>query len=178
VASPLGPRKPSRILHSQSARQLPTPLNWVLCGCEVVNHYRGNTMSNAGHCLCGSVSYSISTDPALVGVCHCEDCQRFTGSAFSYLVGVLETDLQIQGELETFSKPGDSGQPIQRKFCPKCGSSILEIAATRPGLVLLNGGTLDNSENLTPTLQIYCDRELTWARLAADIQQFPGAPPE
>jgi hypothetical protein len=66
-------------------------------------------MSNTGHCLCGSVSYSISTDPALVGVCHCEDCQRFTGSAFSYLVGVLETDLQIQGELETFSKPGDSG---------------------------------------------------------------------
>jgi putative hydrolase of the HAD superfamily len=30
VASPLGRSKPSRILHSQSARQLPTPLNWAL----------------------------------------------------------------------------------------------------------------------------------------------------
>lgn len=31
MASPLGRSKSSRILHSQSARQLPTPLNWVLC---------------------------------------------------------------------------------------------------------------------------------------------------
>jgi hypothetical protein len=133
-------------------------------------------MSHSGECLCGSVKYSISTEPAFAGVCHCGDCQKFTGSAFSYLVAVAEADLHIDGNLETYSKPGDSGQPILRKFCPKCGSSILEIAATRPGLVLLNGGTLDNPAAFTPSLQIYCDRELSWAQLSSEIQRFPGPP--
>ena len=134
-------------------------------------------MDNTGQCLCGSASYSISSEPVLVGVCHCKDCQRFTGSAFSFLVAVVEEDLKIEGEVKTFSKPGDSGQLIERVFCPYCGSSLLEVAATRPGLVLLNGGTLDSSEKLTPSMQIYCDRELHWAKLS-DIQRFPEAPPK
>ena len=51
-----------------------------------------------------------------------------------------------------------------RRFCAECGSSIAEEASTRPGLVLLNGGTLDDPTAVTPTLEIYCDRELSWAR--------------
>ena len=134
-------------------------------------------MSRTGQCLCGSVTYSIASEPVLVGVCHCQDCQRFTGSAFSYLVAFPHTDLKIEGEVETYGKPGDSGQPIHRQFCPNCGSSLLELAATRPGLVLLNGGTLDSSEDLTPSMQIYCDRQLPWVQLS-DIQRIPGAPSE
>ncbi|MFK8047044.1 MAG: GFA family protein [Halioglobus sp.] len=132
-------------------------------------------MNNTGECLCGAVRYSISTEPAFVGVCHCGDCQKFTGSAFSYLVAFAKADIHIHGELETFSKTGDSGQPILRQFCPKCGSSILEVTATRPELVLLNGGTLDNSAEFSPTVQIYCDRELPWAQLSTDIQRYPSA---
>ncbi len=37
----------------------------------------------AGGCLCGKVRYSANTEPAFVGVCHCKDCQKFTGSAFA-----------------------------------------------------------------------------------------------
>ena len=133
-------------------------------------------MKEKGGCLCGAVTYSYSSEPALVGVCHCQDCQKFTGSAFSYLVAVQEGDLEVEGELQTFSKPGDSGQPIQRRFCPKCGSSISEVAYTRPGLVLLNGGTLHNPSELTPSIQIYCERELPWAKIDSEIIRYPGAP--
>ena len=131
-------------------------------------------MNNVGGCLCGAVRYSVSTEPVFVGVCHCEDCRKFSGSAFSFLVAFAKPDLHIHGEIETFSKPGDSGQPILRQFCPKCGSSILENTETRPELVLLNGGTLDNSAEFSPTVQIYCDRELNWTQLSADIQRYPG----
>ena len=78
--------------------------------------------------------------------------------------------------MQTFAKPGDSGQPIVRRFCPECGSSIAEEASTRPGLVLLNGGTLDDPTSVTPTMQIYCDRELVWVRLGDNIQRFATAP--
>ena len=102
--------------------------------------------------------------------------KKFTGSAFSFLVAVAEDDLEVEGDLQTFSKPGDSGQPIHRQFCPQCGSSISEIAYTRPGLVLLNGGTLHSPDELTPSIQIYCDRVLPWAVINSEIVRFPGAP--
>lgn len=133
-------------------------------------------MKEMGGCLCGAITYSYTSEPTLVGVCHCQDCQKFTGSAFSFLVAVAEEDLEIAGELQTFSKPGDSGQPIHRQFCPNCGSSISEVAYTRPGLVLINGGTLHNPDELTPSVQIYCQRELPWAEINENIVRFEGAP--
>jgi hypothetical protein len=36
----------------------------------------------SGACLCGAVSYIAEADPFFMGVCHCRDCQRATGSAF------------------------------------------------------------------------------------------------
>ena len=51
----------------------------------------------AGGCLCGKVRYSASGDPAFVGVCHCTDCQKFTGSAFAIVVGVPKPALTVEG---------------------------------------------------------------------------------
>ena len=133
-------------------------------------------MDATGGCLCGSLRYTLKAEPTLIGVCHCRDCQKFTGSAFSFLVAVPLTALEIEGSSKTFDKPGDSGHPITRRFCPECGSSIAEEAFTRPGLVLINAGTLDDPPQFTPTFEIYCDRELPGARLNCG-ERFEAAPP-
>jgi len=129
-----------------------------------------------GGCLCGAVRYSASVEPVLVGVCHCRDCQKFTGSAFGFLVGVPRAAFALRGAVKTFSKPADSGRPIVRSFCPECGSSIAEEPGSRPELVILNGGTLDDPDAVTPAMQIYCDRELSWVRLGGDMRRFPQMP--
>jgi len=133
-------------------------------------------VENTGGCLCGAVRYTVDSEPDLVGVCHCSDCKKFTGSAYSFLVIVQQTALKIDGITKTYSTPGDSGQPIVRRFCPECGSSISEEAFTRPGQVLINGGTFDDPTSMTPDIQIYCDRELEWAHLDDSIQRFAAAP--
>src|ERR1043166_4138790 len=84
-----------------------------------------------GGCLCGAVRYTAEADPTSVTVCHCLDCQKFTGSAFAALVPVSKDALTIDGALKTFSSPGDSGNPLLRHFCPECGSSIAEETARR-----------------------------------------------
>ncbi len=134
-------------------------------------------MEAKGGCLCGAVRFTLQAEPAFAGVCHCRDCQKFTGSAFSFLVAVPLDALEIDGAFKTFAKPGDSGHPITRRFCPECGSSVAEEARTRPGLVLVNGGTLDDPTQFEPSLEIYCDRELPWARLSCGAQRFDAAPP-
>ena len=128
-----------------------------------------------GGCLCGAVRYTAHADPARVGVCHCRDCQKFTGSAFGFLVGLPRAAFEIAGVLKTFTKPADSGRPIVRRFCPECGSSIVEEPGSRPDLVIINGGTLDDPTSVTPGIEIYCDRELSWVRLG-DMQRYPLMP--
>jgi hypothetical protein len=129
-----------------------------------------------GSCLCGNVRYAVDAEPALVAVCHCSDCQKFSGSAFGFLVAVPEAQLEIRGVTKSYAKLGDSGQQIVRRFCPDCGSGISEEAVTQPGLVLLNGGTLDDSSRVTPTIEAYCDREMHWAKLDASMQRFAEMP--
>ena len=128
-----------------------------------------------GGCLCGAVRYTASAEPALVGVCHCRDCQKFTGSAFGFFIGVPRSAFEIHGVLKTFSKLGDSGNPIVRRFCPECGSSIVEEPPGRRDLAIINAGTLDDPSAVTPTMEIYCDRELPWVRLVG-TQRYPRMP--
>lgn len=129
-----------------------------------------------GGCLCGAVRYSASGDPAFVGVCHCRDCQKFSGSAFAIVVGVPKAALSVQGTLSTFTKPGDSGKPIHRRFCPTCGSAIADEAEAMPDIVMLSGGTLDDPSGLQPAMQIYCDSAQPWVQLGGAMKRFAGAP--
>jgi len=76
-------------------------------------------MEIKGGCLCGSVRYHGHAEPAFVSVCHCCDCQKFTGSAFGVVMGLPQSALQIQGELKSFTKLSDGGNSIVRFFGPQ-----------------------------------------------------------
>jgi hypothetical protein len=84
-----------------------------------------------GGCLCGQVRYSANADPAFVGVCHCKNCQKQTGTAFSILVGIPKPAMSIQGRVKAFHNTGD-GQPVERNFCPECGSPIFADVTVMP----------------------------------------------
>jgi hypothetical protein len=62
-----------------------------------------------GGCLCGDVRYSASGDPVFTSICHCQQCQKQTGSAFVEVVAVKEGDFSVQGTLQTYTYAGDSG---------------------------------------------------------------------
>lgn len=36
----------------------------------------------SGSCLCGAVTYTLSSPPLKRFICHCPNCQKFSGSAF------------------------------------------------------------------------------------------------
>ena len=63
---------------------------------------KGNTpMSGretlSGGCLCGAVRYEIEHKPKAVCTCHCTDCQRLTGSAFSMAILVPAEMFPLMG---------------------------------------------------------------------------------
>ena len=116
-----------------------------------------------GRCLCGAVTYSSEAEPAFTAVCHCKDCQRQGGTAFSVVVGVPKADLEISGELSSFSTVGsDHGQETQRQFCSSCGSPIVSLSAAMPDVAFLKAGTLDDTSWLQPQLEVWGTSAQPW----------------
>lgn len=128
-----------------------------------------------GGCRCGKVTYSTTADPVFVGVCHCQSCQKSTGSAFSSIVAVPTAALTVTGTTKRFDDTGDSGQATQREFCSNCGSTITQSADMMAGISMLGVGTLADPSAVKPGMQIYCDSALPWAKVA-DLQGFPKMP--
>ncbi len=118
-----------------------------------------------GQCLCGAVHYRAAGPVLTTAVCHCEDCQRATGSAFSVNVGVRASTLEVDGELATYETTGtDTGERRQRRFCPRCGSPVLTLLAETPDLVVLKGGTLDDRSRLSPQVEVWRSSAQPWIR--------------
>ena len=129
-----------------------------------------------GGCLCGAVRYTTTATQLMTFVCHCCDCQKFTGSAFGAVVVVPKEMVTINGTMKTFTSLGGSGRPIFRHFCPECGSSIGEEADRAPGRVILSIGTFDDPKSVAPTFEKFCEDALPWVHLTGDMQRFDKQP--
>jgi hypothetical protein len=65
------------------------------------------------------VRFVASDLPETFGVCHCQYCRRWTGSAF-FEVSIPEDKVEWQGEIATYA----SSPIAERAFCPVCGTSL------------------------------------------------------
>ena len=129
-----------------------------------------------GGCLCGRVRYTLSGEPAISGLCHCRNCQRYTGSAFEPVMVFPSANVSIQGELKTYEDKGDSGKAVLRRFCPNCGSGIIAEAEAMPNLAIILVGGFDDPSVFTPTMEIFCSSAQPWVHAGAERQRFPKMP--
>ena len=132
----------------------------------------------SGHCLCGSISYRVTAAPAMQGVCHCTDCQRQTGTAFSIVIGVPRDALTIEGEtLSSYTTVGDVHQtPTERNFCSACGSPIVSFVEGMPEFAWIKAGTLDDASWLEPAFEIFVRSAQPWAPHIEGVPQLQTAP--
>lgn len=129
-----------------------------------------------GGCLCGAVRYRSSSEPLMTAVCHCKNCQKQTGTSFSLLVAVPRNDFTVNGKTKIFQDTGDSGKPVNRHFCPECGSPIYSDVTALEDRLFVKAGTLDDASALIPAAHIFCDSAQPWFSLGSDVPQFPRSP--
>jgi hypothetical protein len=143
----------------------------------VLHERAEGVMANiTGGCLCGRVSYTITGEALQTGLCHCRDCQRYTGSAFEPYVVFPKASVEVRGELRTFDMAGGSGQIIHRRFCPHCGSGVMNEAEARPGNIIVLAGSLDDSTVFSPAMEVNCISAQPWVDARNDRRRFPGMP--
>ena len=131
----------------------------------------------SGGCLCGAVRYSTTAEPAMIAVCHCTDCQKQNGTAFSVNVLVPYDQIEISGEtLTQYESAGTSGKKVLRNFCNRCGSPLATLFEGFGGLAAIKVGTLDDSSWVKPGVQIWCDSLQPWGVVADDLKKAPQNP--
>ena len=128
-------------------------------------------MIATGKCLCGIVKYELKSLPLTGGVCHCKNCQRSGGSAFSTVAAVNKNDLVIiEGELTLYSDSDtDSGDTVQRFFCDKCGSPIYSAVPSTPDIFYLKLGSMDDTSYFSPEFHVFCGSKQNWVQLGETI---------
>ena len=134
-------------------------------------------MKLTGQCLCGAVKYQCSAEPVISGNCHCKDCQRASGSAYAPTFFVPENAISIQGEVKYFEIAGGSGKKARRGFCPQCGSQLFGKPEAMPGLIAVRAGTLDDSSQYQPHVDIFVSRAAPWDYIPPSATTFPEMPP-
>lgn len=129
-----------------------------------------------GHCMCGNVRYTVDdgTDPLMTVVCHCTVCQRQSGAPFSLNVVLPEETVHVSGptlgEYETTSE--ETSTPVQRRFCTNCGSPILSVLGSMPGIVAIKAGTLSDKTGLEPSAEVWTRSKQPWVETNDDLGVF------
>ena len=131
-------------------------------------------MQVEGQCHCGAIAYDAAVDPQKSSICHCSDCQTFSGAPFRASVPARAEDFHIRkGEPRAYVKVADSGARRAQGFCGECGTSLYSTSADDPKVYNLRLGAIKERAELPPRRQIWCDSSQAWAR---NILGLPGVP--
>lgn len=135
-------------------------------------------MDVRGECLCGGCVWRAEIDPDLVFLCHCEDCQVQSSSAFRSTAIVAPDRFRLEvGELQTWVKRAESGAARTLAFCATCGTHVYGGPGDGgPGMLSLRVGPLDARPALKPAGQVWCRSRLDWLDELGEIPGMPTQP--
>lgn len=119
-------------------------------------------MNITGKCHCGEIRYEAEIDVNMVGICHCTDCQKLSGSAFRTIVLTVSDKFNlITGELKSYVKTAQSGTKRTQTFCPTCGSPVYSSSEANPEYSI-RVGTIDQRSQLVPKFQLWHRSAQRW----------------
>lgn len=76
-------------------------------------------------CHCGDLTLTCDGEPKFVAMCHCDSCQRRTGTSFGLGAWFDRDAIAARGREATFVRSGsDTGAEIHFHFCPNCGTTV------------------------------------------------------
>jgi hypothetical protein len=78
----------------------------------------------------------------------------------------------MDGSVATYDITSDDGTVSRRYFCAKCGSPIAIDPATMPAVTFLSVGTLDDTSEVKPEVQLWCESAQPWVRVSDETRNF------
>ena len=130
-----------------------------------------------GGCRCGTVRFSLASEPAVSRLCWCRDCQYWGAGSATVNAVFRKADLKVEGEVRVYESLADSGSQMRRSFCPACGTPLFSESLQRPEAVIVRVGALDDPEVGRPSNAIWAASAPSWACTLQDLPSIPAQPP-
>ena len=120
-------------------------------------------------CRCGQLRAACEGEPVRISVCHCLNCQKRSGSAFSAQAGWPDAQVTLTGAQKEWRHVGDSGQGATFFFCPECGATLAYVIEALPGLTAVAIGAFADPEFPPPTFSMYENRKHGWVEITGNV---------
>ena len=116
-------------------------------------------------CNCGQLIAYCEDAPERLSVCHCLNCKRRTGSAFSYNATFDESRVRLEGQYHSYTRDTDSGHKNTYLFCPGCGSTVIYRVGLRPGKISVPAGAFSDPDYPAPKVELFENRRHFWCHI-------------
>ncbi len=124
------------------------------------------TATRTAQCACGGLKITITGTPARVYACSCLECQRATGTAFSYRALFAQDAIAcIAGDRRTWRRSSDSGRWVEQTFCPNCGTLVYMDGEALSGAVVISVGCFGDPGFAAPATLFRAARRHHWYAL-------------
>lgn len=132
--------------------------------------------SYPGRCQCGELRYRFSGEPMSCYACHCQGCQRGSGSPYSVSLLVPRSAIEVEsGELSESSYTLPTGERTW-SGCAKCGASLWYSSPAFPEIAAIKPGTLDSPEPFQPVAHLWTKHTQPHVRFAEGVTRFEEQP--
>jgi hypothetical protein len=132
----------------------------------------------SARCHCGELELICHGEPRRISMCHCRDCQRRTGSAFSVAAFYERAQVSIGGGASgMFERDSASGFPVRFHFCRRCGANVYWEAARMPELLGVAVGAFADAEFPAPEQSVWTQDKHTWISLPPEMTTYESSPP-
>ena len=128
-------------------------------------------------CACGQLTIRVAGDPEYVSSCACQACQRRTGAPFGVTAFFRNEQVADHaGEASVFRRIAESGNALDFRFCPKCGSTVWWEPHGRPGRTCVAWGAFADPDFPAPQRLIWTDYKADWVHALPGAPEFPRSP--
>ena len=134
------------------------------------------TGDRTASCGCGDLTVTASGEPLDVYLCGCRNCQRETGSSFTYAAVFPETAVSIAGEQKTWRRQGESERWVETAFCPTCGSTVFGRMESWPEVITISAGCFADPGFAKPATLYWAARCHRWLVFPEGIQPMDSQP--
>ncbi len=126
----------------------------------------------SGSCLCGAINYRVIGPSLFETQCCCRDCQKATGTGHTTIVGLHQSQMILDGTPATYTNTGETGGSVTRHFCAKCGGRLFTTGDYPGEVLMIQAGSLDDPNVVTPQDVIYHCDAVSWDRFAEGLPIF------
>jgi hypothetical protein len=118
-------------------------------------------------CACGQAAITVNAPPVMLGVCHCTNCKRRTGSAFgisAYFERSSVVDQRGETRAYAFHHAAQNHDQL-RHFCTHCGTTLFWTVSNLPDRIGIAGGCFAGEGLPEPTYSVTDGKREPWLTL-------------